>query len=243
MKFTVLGSGTAIQYQNRASACYLLEDEGYTLLLDAGFSVMDRLSKAGTLANEVDSAFISHSHPDHSLGIIHILFALKNKHMEREKPFQLFGFPGLIFWTQGFRDIMGSWIDPECGLEISEDEEGRKGPFGYTVFPVEHTGQSSGIAIEWNGRKVVYTGDTGYFDELGDYAQDADLFVADCGCSSEEPLEGHMNLEEVKCAVKGRNVKKVLLSHIYPETGELPERWEEDGTLFMRAEDLLSLEL
>jgi ribonuclease BN (tRNA processing enzyme) len=64
MKITVLGGCGAWPAAGQACSGYLVEHEGFRLLLDPGYATLPRLL-THTAAEQVDAVLISHGHPDH----------------------------------------------------------------------------------------------------------------------------------------------------------------------------------
>src|SRR2546429_85678 len=64
MRLTVLGGCGAWPEAGQACSGYLVEHDGFRLLLDLGYAVVPRLV-ARLSAGQVDAVFISHGHPDH----------------------------------------------------------------------------------------------------------------------------------------------------------------------------------
>lgn len=243
MDITVLGSGSAIQFEQRASASFLLETGGQKILLDAGFLLMDRMERAGVRADEIDAVYISHKHPDHFLGLIHLLFALKNPFYKPKKELLIFGFKGLEEWFENFHKLLGRWVETESKLIFSESEYGSIGSTRWEIFSTVHSPESTGVIIFAEGKKVVYTGDTEYFESLADIAKGADLMIAECGSGNGKKTKGHMSLNDIYRTTAVSGASKVLLTHIYPETEKTPEKWQKEATEFMRSGDLRKISL
>ena len=64
MRLTVLGSCGAYPEAGQACSGYLVEHDGFRLLVDLGYAVVPELLRHLTAAG-VDAVFISHGHPDH----------------------------------------------------------------------------------------------------------------------------------------------------------------------------------
>ena len=64
MRLTVLGGCGAYPEAGQACSGYLVEHDGFRLLLDLGYAVVPRLLGHLTAA-DVDAVFITHGHPDH----------------------------------------------------------------------------------------------------------------------------------------------------------------------------------
>ena len=64
MRLTVLGGCGAWPAAGLACSGYLVEDDGFRLLIDPGYATLPRLL-AVVDAAEVDAVLVSHGHPDH----------------------------------------------------------------------------------------------------------------------------------------------------------------------------------
>ncbi|MBB5022804.1 MBL fold metallo-hydrolase [Desulfurispira natronophila] len=242
VSLTVLGSGSAVPFQQRASASYLLRCGNSCVLLDAGFWVMERLEQTGTTFDDIDAIFISHRHPDHCMGLIHLLFASRHPSCQRTRPLKIFGFNGLAGYLEEFRSLLGSWIEPPFALEVDESTSGSLGPFLWQNFAVHHSQDAVGIRIQCYEKRIVYTGDTGYHDDLIAHCREADLLIADCGASRHQPLDGHMHVDQILHLAQQAQVKHLLQSHFYPETEPLSQQKTRNFRfLCQEATDLLTI--
>jgi len=64
MRLTVLGGCGAWPAAGQACSGYLLEQDGFRLLVDPGYAIVPRLLELIDAA-EVDAVLVSHGHPDH----------------------------------------------------------------------------------------------------------------------------------------------------------------------------------
>src|SRR5207247_6401051 len=64
MRLTVLGGCGAWPAAGQACSGYLLEHEGFRLLIDPGYATLPRLLEVSS-AERVDAVLVSHGHPDH----------------------------------------------------------------------------------------------------------------------------------------------------------------------------------
>ena len=237
--FTVLGSGSAVQFQNRASSSYLLEFENKKIVLDAGFWLLDRLEKISVKADQIDYIFISHKHPDHFIGLIHLLFALKNPFYKRKKPLFLLGFKGLKKYFNEFENILGKWIKPNIELIFIEKDKYQFPGFSYTLFKSKHSKESVGITLFIGDKKIVYTSDTEYFDSIERIANNSDLAVFECASSFKHKIRGHLSIEDILKINRKTNIQNIILSHFYPDS--LPK--QKIPPNFLIANDLLSVKI
>ena len=243
IKLTILGSGTSVQYAFRGSASYLLEFMDKKVLLDAGFFVVDRLEKVGVLLSDIDEIFITHKHPDHFMGLIHLMSALKNPFYQRKKQVKIIGFKGLKNHITGFQKILGHWIEPKCGIEISENKKDTIDNYCYEIFDTIHADESVGFILNIYDKKIVYTGDTELFSGLYSIAKDADLLIADCGSSPEHKISGHMDYNEILDIAEIAGVSRVIFSHFYPGSDEFALDLSKHNFEAYKARDLMTLSI
>src|SRR6266542_5046790 len=64
MRLTVLGACGVWPAAGQACSGYLVEHDGFRLIVDLGYATVPRLLERVT-ADQVDAVFISHGHPDH----------------------------------------------------------------------------------------------------------------------------------------------------------------------------------
>ncbi len=102
-------------------------------------------------------------------------------------------------------------------------------------------------AVE-NGKKVVFSGDTGICQGLRKLARGADLLIQDCTYFSEEDAKGsykHASLNEVIRMVEEEGIKRTVLTHIsrkYQDMDHLRSLVEPYGTVEV-AEDFAIYEV
>src|SRR5438046_9194891 len=64
VRLTVLGACGAWPEPGQACSGFLVEHDGFRLLVDAGYATMPRLLEH-VAASQLDAVYISHGHPDH----------------------------------------------------------------------------------------------------------------------------------------------------------------------------------
>ena len=75
MRLTVLGACGAWPEAGQACSGYLVEQDGFRLLVDLGYATVPRLLERVT-EEQVDAVFISHGHPDHCADLNPLLRAV-----------------------------------------------------------------------------------------------------------------------------------------------------------------------
>lgn len=225
MQLIILGSGTSVPLSDRASPSMALIVENHTVLLDIGPGTVRQLIKAGLSFETVEHIFITHFHPDHTADLVHFLFASKNPSiLERRKSFVITGPRGLKKLVSNLQNAYADWlILPSNILEIKEFELGKSVQKNYEKLsviacPTNHTSHSLAYRFETKaGKSIVYSGDTGFCDDIVDLAQEADLLVLECSFPDDQAVEGHLTPSLAGQIATMANVKRLLLTHFYPE--------------------------
>jgi ribonuclease BN (tRNA processing enzyme) len=111
---------------------------------------------------------------------------------------------------------------------------------------VPHTPESMAYSVEARGRRIVFTGDTGPDEALGQWAKGCDILLAECSLPDSMALATHLTPSQ--CAALGASAQPgvLALTHFYPPVeavdirGAVGERF--DGRVVL-ATDGWSLDL
>ena len=229
MQFIVLGSGTSIPLSDRSSPSMALILENRTILFDLGPGSVRQLTKAGLDFEAIDQIFITHFHPDHTADLIHFLFASRTPSIvERRRPFVVSGPRGIKELIRNLQAVYGDWLTlPPHVMAIEEFEAGTSVQRDYDGFriitaPTNHTPHSLAYRLEsLSGKCIVYSGDTGFCDEIVDLADRADLLVLECAFPDGMAVQGHLTPSQAGRIASLANAKQLLLTHFYPECLEI----------------------
>jgi len=225
----------------------LVRHGGCTLLVDAGLGTLQKLAVLGVSLAEPDAVAFTHLHVDHTAELAPLLFSLKNLGIGRRKALTLLGAPGFRDFHKRLRRVYGSWMEAtDYPLRIEEisSRPVSLGSLVLTAFPVLHTPQSVAFRVEdpETGKVVAFSGDTDVCEGLVAAARDADVAVFDCSFPNERKVEGHLTPGEAGKIAAAARVKKLVLTHFYPECegadllGQCRETYSGEVLL---AEDLL----
>jgi ribonuclease BN (tRNA processing enzyme) len=225
MEIIILGSGTTVPLAERASPSIALFIGDVFILLDIGPGTVRQLAIAGLTHEDIDYVAVSHFHPDHTADLIHLIFATRRPPvLEKRKPFTIIGPKGFSRFLKLLKKPYGTWLDLPAGLmeieELHTDERDRRQFKGFTLFsaPLRHTAQSIGFRIEdSSGKSVVYSGDTGYCEEMVDLAKDADLLILESSFPDGQGVEGHLTPSQAGEIAARSGATRLVLTHFYPE--------------------------
>lgn len=214
MRLTVLGGGGVWPAAGAACGGFLVEHDGFRLLLDPGFAVLPRL--LGHLpAGEVDAVYVTHGHPDHCADLNPLLRARAMS--DGRCP------PLPVYAPDGALDAVLA-LD-RVGVRACEvrpiAERFHLGPFTARTRMLPHTLPNAGIRLTAGGSVLAYTGDCGPHPDVVALARDADTFIAEATFLDEVPEEmrGYLSSARLagrQCAAAGAG--RLLLTHLQPGT-------------------------
>ncbi len=218
MEIQILGSGTCIPSERRGSSGYLITLGSTQILFDCGNGVTWKLEKAGVNYLDIDHIFITHMHPDHNADLIPFLFATKYpSRTKRTKKLNLWGPPGFRNFINALQNVYGDWLNPQ-NTELSdlENQSYKFDDFDFSILKTGHTENSLAFRLESNGKSLVYSGDTDYFDSFIDFARGCDILLIECSLPDSLKRKGHLTPGDV---IKISNLvrpKILILTHMYP---------------------------
>lgn len=224
MKLTVLGCLGAYPYQGEGTTGYLLESEGFHLLLDAGSTTLVQLEKILDPLS-LDAVILSHYHHDHiaDLGVLQYYWQLFPQSEHRgELPIYGHGEDRVHFEALTMAGVTK-------GYDYLQSESLELGPFSITFMKTIHpvTCYSMRFVEKSTGKVFVFTGDSGYLDSFVEFAQEADLFLADTYLfAGNERHHAHFTSKEAGEIAHEAHVKKLVLTHL-PQQGNLEQLKEE----------------
>jgi ribonuclease BN (tRNA processing enzyme) len=225
MEIIIVGSGTTVPLAERASPSIALFIDRVFILLDIGPGTVRQLAIAGLTHEDIDYVAISHLHPDHTADLIHLIFATRHPPvLKKRKPFTIIGPKGFSRFLDLLKRPYGTWLDLPAGLmeieELNTSKSDRREFKGFTLLsaPARHTAQSIGFRIEdSSGRSVVYSGDTGYCEEILELAKDAELLILESSFPDGQGKEGHLTPSQAGEIATRAGAAKLVLTHFYPE--------------------------
>jgi len=225
MELIVLGSGTCIPSNYRASPSLLLMANNQPVLFDMGPGTLRQLTRVGINHDKIGRIFLTHFHPDHTADLIHFLFATRDPStLERRKPFTITGPMGFKNLLNNLQKAYGKWLDiPSEIMKIEELDTKKQVKRRYNNLniisnPVKHTPHSLAYRVENEaGKSFVYSGDTDLCDEIVELAKDSDLLILECSFPDGKEMEGHLTPSRAGQIASLAKTNKLMLIHFYPE--------------------------
>ncbi|MFG2910264.1 MBL fold metallo-hydrolase [Kitasatospora sp. NPDC048286] len=210
-ELTVLGTCGGWPEAERAASGFLLETDGFRLVLDLGYATLPRLLAQCT-ANELDAVVITHEHPDHCADLSALCRALLFGG-GRDGRVPLYCPPGVLRRVQAM----------EPTEELREVFDPHPFPGSYEVGPFQLEGQllphhvpHAGVRLTAPGLTLAYSGDAGPDRVLGELAAEADLLVA--GATLQGPATDPYLLSAAQAGqwAACAGAERLLLTHFWP---------------------------
>ncbi|MEO6527948.1 MAG: ribonuclease Z [Gemmatimonadaceae bacterium] len=222
MRLVTLGTGTVALSAARVCAGHYVEAGTVRLLLDCGSGVTHRLAEFGVPWRSITHVAITHFHLDHIADLATLVFAWKYGDLPgRSAPLTLIGPQGTAALLERLIAAFGDWLrDPGFPILILEMEPGAVLDLGDGVgiraTKVPHTDESIAYSIERGGRRIVYTGDTGYDPMLAEWARGTDVLLCECSLPTEMAIPSHLTPEQCGALAAAALPQHLVLTHFYP---------------------------
>jgi ribonuclease BN (tRNA processing enzyme) len=220
MRLTVVGCSGSYPGPDSAASCYLLEQDGYRLLLDLGSGALGPLQRQIPLG-DVNAIVLSHLHADHCLDVCpYVVF--RRYHPGGPLP----SIP--LLGPAGTHDRLAVAYDPAArtGLRdvfaCSAVTTGQRelGPFQLRFERVNHPVETYAIRAEAAGVALTYSGDTGVSDALVRLAEGSTALLCEASFppAPDLPPDLHLTGRQAGEHAAKAGVGRLLVTHVPPWT-------------------------
>ncbi|MGH3715094.1 MAG: MBL fold metallo-hydrolase, partial [Micromonosporaceae bacterium] len=225
----------------RACSGFLVEWDGFRLVLDLGYATLPRLL-AHCPDAAVDAVVITHEHPDHCIDLqglfrIHLYGPLRGRRLP-------------LYCTPGVPTRLAA-LEPDVDLDKVFDiyhlpGDYQVGPFALSGVLLPHHVPNVGVRLEADQLALAYTGDTGPDPRLAELGRDTDLYIVEATDRAGENEQLHRNLlnsfEAGQFAARA-NARCLMLTHFWPgndrKAAVESARTAFHGEVFTAEEDLV----
>ena len=235
---TVLGSCGAWPEPGRACAGFLLEYDGFRVVLDLGYATLPRLL-AYCPSGEVDAVIVTHQHPDHCVDVS-ALARVRYYEAPDAAPIPLYCPPGVL----GVLRALEPRPDPATVFDVQDLQAGQVGPLRLETVLLPHYVTNLGVRLSAPGVSVAYTGDSGPSPDLVRLAAGADLLIADATLQGASPTtQPRYVMTAAEAAGGATGARRLLLTHFWPGSDRSKSVAEArqffDGEVIAAEEDLV----
>jgi ribonuclease BN (tRNA processing enzyme) len=219
VRLTIVGAAGTFPGPDSGCSSYLVEHEGFRLLLDIGNGSTGALQEVCGLLGP-DAVIVSHLHGDHYLDLITYTYA-RRYHPDGMPPkLAVYGPSNIreaILGAYG-RDVSGLLAEVYDFHPVQGNQNFSIGPFEVALCGVNHPVETYGMRISAGGRTLAYSADSGRCAELVGLAQDADLFLCEASYldGDDNPPDIHLTGREAAEHAVRADVQRLLLTHLVP---------------------------
>lgn len=189
---TIIGSGSPLYNENRASASVLISAGETKILVDMGNGTQTNLNKLGVQARTLSALLFTHHHLDHNEEFVPILISS----LLGRNNFIIVGPPNTKKLTEVNVDLYEEDIEYRLSKtqrslanrkkafevrDIKGGESFKIGEVNVSTVEVPHTIHTIAYRFDYNGQSIVITGDLTYAKDLPALAKNADFMIIDSG--------------------------------------------------------------
>ncbi len=217
MRVTVIGCSGSFPGPDSPASCYLIEAEGFRLLIDLGNGALGILQRHVRL-DAIDAVCLSHLHADHCLDLCPYYVV---RSYAPDAPW-----PALpVYGPAGAAERMSQAYGPaerpmEQAFSFLPVTAGSReiGPFRATFARMNHPVETYGIRLEHAGVSLAYSADTGPSDSLVDLARGANLLMCEASFLEGPDLPANLHLTARQAAghAARAGAGRLMLTHLVP---------------------------
>jgi ribonuclease BN (tRNA processing enzyme) len=222
VKVTVLGCSGSVPGPDSPASGYLIEAEGYRLVLDLGHGAFGALQRY-VRPNEVDSVVVSHLHADHCIDLTAYIVALRYggegyRCSGPDGRIPIVGVPGTRDRLEAAYDPMARKLSMHEIFTFATPSAGELGPFTMSYAPMNHPTPTNAVRIGYQDRALVYSADTGESPELVALAEGADVLLCEASVGPDEVLVPNLHMTGRMAGehAEKAGVERLIVTHVPP---------------------------
>ena len=209
MKLTILGNNGPYPVPGGACSGYLLEsDSGDTaILIDCGTGVLANLLNADAL-DRLDAVVLTHLHYDHMSDLLPMQYAIQFH--PRKHP--------LPVYAPMSPEPVRALLDAPC-YDLWPAKDVTIGEMRVSFNPARHPVETNAVAVQCDGARFVFTGDSNTDALLELFCEGASLLLADAGLSEADwkPTAPHFSAALCGKLAHDAHCQRLLLTHFNPK--------------------------
>lgn len=224
-RLVVLGSCAGWPEPGRACSGFVVEYNGFGVVIDLGYATLPRLLDVlgNRVGDGIDAVVITHRHPDHMIDL-HGLFRARWFGRGGASAIPLYAPSGVLERVavleeddaDAVRQVF-DWRQIPCGST-------KLGPLRLETVALPHFVPNAGVRLSCPDFTVAYTGDTGPDPGLADLGRDADLYIVEATSRGQQPGTPrsptkqplHLSAREAGIAAQAAGARRLMLTHFWP---------------------------
>lgn len=212
MDLIVLGCSGSYGSPN-AGACsgYLVRAGGTSVWLDCGNGTFANLQQHIAI-EDLTAVVLTHEHPDHCVDIygLHVLlrYGLERTNLP-------------VFAPAGLEQHLGSLITDWGGTfdwkAVGDGDHATIGDLELAFSRTDHPPPTHAVEVRGDGKRLVYTADTGPDWTVGAFEPGADLVLSEATYQQDyRPAPLHLSAHEAGSGAREARARRLMLTHLWP---------------------------
>jgi ribonuclease BN (tRNA processing enzyme) len=217
MRVTVIGCSGSFPGPDSPASCYLVEAEGFRLVLDLGNGALGALQRHAELFG-IDAVCLSHLHVDHCVDLSAYWVARQYTAQGPRPSIPVYGPRGTAGRIAGFGGEDVASVAARFSFRDLDPGTFEIGPFRVTADHMNHPVETFGFRVEHAGWRLAYSADTGPADALVRLAQDADLLLCEASFldGPANPSDLHLSARQAAEHAARACAGQLVLTHLVP---------------------------
>jgi ribonuclease BN (tRNA processing enzyme) len=223
MKLHILGCGDAFGSGGRLQSSYLVEANDRLFLLDCGATALLAMKRAGFDPRRLDAIMISHLHGDHFGGLPFFLIDYLYRQPKND-PLLIAGPPGTEAKVRQLFNLMygaaggDKALPPTVFQVLHPNQPACVAGADIFSFRVPHQSEAISLALKvsYEGKQILFSGDSLWTESFIDQARGVDLFLCECSFYREQPGM-HVNYQALEANLARLQCRRLILTHLGEE--------------------------
>ncbi len=217
---TILGAGDAFASRGLFQAGYVINANGTRILMEAGPALLGSMKRSGIGPGEIDLILISHLHGDHFAGLPFLILEYLFETPLRRKlviagPRRLEQRTWALFRTMYPSSDPAKVARKLKFVVLEAGKSVRIGRVRIDTIRVPHTERDISLALRVvaGGKRIVFSGDTGWTEELIPFSAGADLFLCEC-TYFQSSYDFHLSYPQIAANRDRFTARRMVLTHL-----------------------------
>lgn len=226
LQLTPIGTSPAWYNAGEPSSGFLLDADGFRVLVDCGSGVIARYLALYGPERPIDAIVLTHVHADHCFDLVPLKYGIEQGTLGHWEP-QLWLPPGA---RERLTHLVGAWDqdfrffdDPYDVREYSPEASFDVGPFSISALDVPHYIECFALRFGYADTSFGFTADLGPNDRVAPFMQGVDLLLSEAATPHDADLttpgRGHITATEAGELALAAGAHSLLLTHVPEEHG------------------------